>query len=59
MRGGRLPSAALPPTAPDGSEGPPPLLDPELEDKFTVVVDGEAVVLDVTQQARELHKLTS
>ncbi|CAN0515019.1 unnamed protein product, partial [Ectocarpus sp. 12 AP-2014] len=34
-----------------GSEGPPPLLDPELEDKFTVVVDGEVIVLDdVTQQ---------
>lgn len=40
-----------------GSEGPPPLLDPELEDKFSVVVDGEVVVLDdVTQQARQVHK---
>ncbi|CAM9101157.1 unnamed protein product, partial [Scytosiphon promiscuus] len=36
-----------------GSEGPPPLIGPELEDKFTVVVDGEVIVVDdVTQQAR-------
>ncbi|CAM9511676.1 unnamed protein product [Ectocarpus sp. 13 AM-2016] len=40
-----------------GSEGPPPLLDPELEDKFTVVVDGEVIVLDdVTQQARQQNE---
>ncbi len=36
-----------------GSEGPPPLLSPELEDNFTVVVDGELIVLDdVTKQVK-------
>lgn len=35
----------------DSSDPPPPLIGPELEDKFTVVVDGEIIVLDdVTQQ---------
>ncbi|CAM9897193.1 unnamed protein product [Hapterophycus canaliculatus] len=33
-----------------GSEGPPPLIGPELEDKFTVVVDGEVLVLDDNEE---------
>lgn len=35
------------------SEDPPPLIGPKLEDKFTVAVDGEVIVLDdVTKQVR-------
>ena len=42
-----------------GSEGPPPLLPADLEDNFTVVVDGEVIVLDdVTKQVRaNFHEL--
>ena len=33
---------------------PPPLIGPELEDKFTVILDGEVIVLDdVTRQVME------
>lgn len=38
-------------TSTGSSEGPPPLISPELEDKFTIVVDGDVIVLDdVTKQ---------
>lgn len=38
-------------TSSGSSEGPPPLVSSELEDKFTIVVDGEVIVLDdVTKQ---------
>lgn len=41
------------------SDGPPPLLGPELEDKFTVVVDGNVIVLDdVTKQVRSQSLLS-
>lgn len=34
-----------------GSEGPPPLIDADLEDNFRIVVDGEVIVFDdVTKQ---------
>lgn len=34
-----------------GSDGPPPLIDADLEDNFRVVVDGEVIVFDdVTMQ---------
>lgn len=38
-------------TSTDSSEDPPPLISSELEDKFTIVVDGDVIVLDdVTKQ---------
>lgn len=38
-------------TSTGSSDPPPPLISSELEDKFTVVVDGDVIVLDdVTKQ---------